>query len=144
MRVSAIAWGLLAAAIIAGAVVVAQKCGAAGDPVHILSAMAQRDIAAPGRALIAMAIIAPITLVLAFGRLAGRGRARPAQLLRIFATVTPILGVAAAWGDLAGALEAGARPSAALAQAALIVGAGLLIGAIAALPRNATWNGAHR
>jgi hypothetical protein len=152
MRALAIVRIVVAAAIIVGAVAIAQWGGLRGDPHQVLRALFDNAAGVPRRALIALAIAAPIVIVLTIARLARRNRSAPAQILSLFNAVAPLVGIAAATFDVVALLQATPRGHTApliamapgLAEAAMILGLGLLVGAVAALPKGASWNGGDR
>ena len=149
MRASAIVRIVVAVAIIAGAVALAQWGGLRGDPHHVLKTLFDNATGLPRRALVPLSIAAPIVIVLTIARFARRDSSTPAQLLSLFGALAPLVGILAAIFDVVVLLLATPRGHTApliamaptLAEAALILGLGLLVGAIAALPKGATWNG---
>jgi len=140
---------VVAAAIIAGAVAIAQWGGLRGDPHQVLKTLFDNASGIPRRALVLLAIAAPIVLVLTVARLVRGNRTAPAQILSLFNALPPLIGIAAAIFDSVALLLATPRGHTSpliamapgLAEAALILGLGLLVGAIAALPKGASWNG---
>ena len=149
MRAWAIVRIVVAAAIIAGAVAIAQWGGLRGDPHQVLKTLFDNASGIPRRALVLLAIAAPIVLVLTVARLVRGNRTAPAQILSLFNALPPLIGIAAAIFDSVALLLATPRGHTSpliamapgLAEAALILGLGLLVGAIAALPKGASWNG---
>ena len=150
MRAFAVVRIVVAAAIIAGAVAIAQWGGLHGDPQTVLKALFDNASGLPRQALVLLAIAAPIVILLTIARLARRRRrAAPAQVLSLFNAVAPLVGIAAALFDVIAVLRATPSGHTApliamapiLAEAALILGLGLLVGAVAALPKGASWNG---
>jgi hypothetical protein len=150
MRAFAVVRIVVAAAIIAGAVAIAQWGGLHGDAHKVLKALFDNASGFPRQALVVLAVAAPIVAVLTIARLLRRRRrTAPAQVLSLFNALAPLVGIAAAIFDVVAALRA--TPAGhtaplmamapALAEAALILGLGLLVGAVAALPRGASWNG---
>jgi hypothetical protein len=149
MRALAIVRIVVAAAVIAGAVAIAQWGGLRGDPHQVLKALFDDSGGLPRRALVLLAVAAPIVIVLTLARLARRNRSAPAQILSLFNALAPLVGIAAALFDVIVLLRATPAGHTApliamapgLAEAALILGLGLLVGAVAALPKGASWNG---
>ena len=149
MRAFAILRAIVAGAIIAGAVAIAHWGGMHGESARVLRSLFDGATGVPRRALDLLAIAAPIVLVLTLARLMRRNRSAPAQILSLFNALAPLVGIAAAIFDIA-ALRLATPPghtapliamAPGLAEAALILGLGLLVGAVAALPRGASWNG---
>ena len=149
MRPLAIVRVFAAVALIATAVAIAQWGGLRGAPQQVLKTLFDQAQGLPRQALVGLCIATPITLLLTLSRLARRRRAAPAQVLSLFSALAPLVGVAAALFDLAMLFQGGsfspslhpASVGPGLAEAALIAGLGVLVGAIAALPKGASWNG---
>ncbi len=152
MRALAIVRIVVAAAIVVGAVAIAQWGGVRGDAHQVLRTLFDHASGLSRQVLIGLIIAAPIVLVLTLTRLVRRNPAAPAQILSLFNGLAPVVGVAAAALDLAGLLHGAslANPPSpvsmapTLAEASLILGIGLLVGAVAALPKGASWNGGDR
>ena len=149
MRAFAIVRLVVAAAIIAGAVALARIGGLHGDPHQVLKAVFDHASGLPRQAMVALIIAAPLAILLTLARFIRRKRHAPAQSLSLFNALAPLVGMVAAAADMigvAGVVPAGHWPrlgaiAPALAEAALVLGLGLLVGAIAALPKGASWNG---
>lgn len=149
MRALAIVRVVVAAGIIAGAVALAEWGGLRGEPQLVLKAVHDQAGDLSRGAMDALAVAAPLVLLLALARLIRRNRTAPAQVLSLIGALAPLAGTVTAVIVL-GALLArilavhAARPALAgplLAEAALVLGLGLLVGGLATLPKGAGWNG---